>query len=80
MTGRFSWRSARAAAALLGMGALVLGSASAAGAMPVYNNVLQQLNRGVASIGFQATQTSQFGGLIELSKMRRARMNPRSRS
>lgn len=72
-------RWARTGAGLLAAGAVVLGAPAAAGAlqMAVYRNIPNKLSRGMSSIGFEATSTSQFGGLIEASPKHKARANPR---
>ena len=64
-------------AALLVVTAALLSGAASASAMLVYNNLPKKLPGNVPSIGFEATSTSQFGGLVELSKSRRGRNNPR---
>jgi hypothetical protein len=76
MIARLLVRAARAGMMLLGASAVMFAVASSASAMPVYNNIPTKLPRGLNSIGFEATSTSQFGGLIELSKTRRGRANP----
>lgn len=68
MYGRIPTRAAKLAAAILvAVGALAI-SAGAASAMVVYNNVPKTLPANFASIGFEATSTSEFGGEVELTK------------
>jgi hypothetical protein len=77
MTGRLTGRTAKLSAALLiAVTALIITAASAS-AMLVYNNLPKKLPPNVPSIGFEATSTSQFGSLVELSKSRRGRRNPK---
>jgi len=74
---RTSVRPGRLAAALFA-GVLVLVLAvSGADAMPVYDNLPNKLPANTPSEGFEATSTSQFGNIVELSSSRRGRRNPR---
>jgi hypothetical protein len=64
-------------AALLGTAAALLLLVGTASAMTIYNNLPKKRPGNVPSIGFEATSTSQFGGLVEFSKSRRGRRNPK---
>lgn len=82
MSARSSRGGARLAVAVVAMLAVLLAAASAS-AMPVYNNLPRissenkKLPKNMPSIGFQATSTSQFGGLVEFSAKSKGRSNPR---
>lgn len=81
MTARPS-RSRIGALALLSA-ALMLVGASSASAMTIYDNLPtvsptnKKLPKNTVSIGYEATSTSQFGGLVGFSSSRRGRSNPR---
>lgn len=67
MSGRILTRAVRSAAALLATTALLAGAAAAANAAVVYNNSPKPLPGNLPSLGFQATSTSEFGGLVEFA-------------
>src|SRR5882757_9875621 len=76
MTGRIPARAARLLVAALLVGAfatLTAGAASAA--MPIYSNAAKPKPKNLASIGFEATSTSEFGSLVEFGGI--ARMSPK---
>src|SRR3981081_3008876 len=54
-------------AALLATGALLAVAAGAASAATVYNNIPSPLPGNLPSVGFEATQTSEFGGEVEFA-------------
>lgn len=62
---------------------LMLVGASSASAMTIYDNLptasatSKKLPKNTVSLGFQATSTSEFGGLVGFSSSRRGRSNPR---
>jgi hypothetical protein len=59
-------RSVLAIVAVL-VGVLALGAGTAGARSVVYNNIVSPLPGNVASIGFEATSTSEFGGEVELA-------------
>ena len=68
MTGRIPARAARLAAALLtttAVLAVVAGTASASSTV-IYNNIPSPKPGNLPSVGFQATQTSELGGQVEV--------------
>jgi hypothetical protein len=69
MTGRIPARAAKLAAAILAATAVSAVAAGAAGASGtvLYNNIASPLPGNVPSEAFEATQTSQFGGQVELT-------------
>jgi hypothetical protein len=68
MTGRIPERAVKlAAAVLVAVGALAIG-AGAASAAVLYNNIPKTLPANFASIGYEATSTSELGGEVELTK------------
>jgi hypothetical protein len=71
MTGRIPARAAKLAAATLATGAILSAGAGAAGATTVYNNIPNPLRGNMASEAFEATQTSEFGGQVELAGVAR---------
>jgi hypothetical protein len=74
MIGRIPARVAKMAVALLAVGALTALTAGASSAEVIYNNIPSPLPGNFASIGFDATSTTQFGGEIEVAGT--ARKNP----
>ncbi len=62
------------ATALVATGAVLAVVASAASASLIYNNQPKPLPKNLASIGFEATSTSEFGGQVEFAGT--ARMSP----
>jgi hypothetical protein len=82
MSARSSRAGARLAVAVVAMVAVLVTAASAA-AMPVYDNLPRissenkKLPKNMPSIGFEATSTSQFGGLVEFSPKSKGRNNPK---
>jgi hypothetical protein len=68
MTGRIPGRAAQLAAAILLAIALSVVSAGAASAKVLYDNIPKTLPANFASIGFEATSTSELGGEVELTK------------
>lgn len=68
MTGRIPGRAAHLAAAILVAIALSAISAGAASATVLYDNIPKTLPANFASIGFEATSTSELGGEVELTK------------
>ena len=77
MTRGTCMRSVRLVAGLCAAGLALALAAAGAGAMPVYNNLPNKLPPNTPSEGFEATSTSQFGNIVELSKVHRGRVNPR---
>jgi hypothetical protein len=71
MTGRIPARAARLAAAVLATSAVLAAVSGAAGAAVVYNNIPSPLPGNMASWAFEATQTSEFGGQVELASTQR---------
>jgi len=69
MNGRIPRSIATLAAALLACGALTAIAASGASAKTVYDNIPKTLPANFASIGFEATSTSELGGEVELTKV-----------
>jgi hypothetical protein len=67
MTGRIPARAAKLAGALLAATAAVALAAGTADAALIYNNVPTPKPKNLASIGFEATSTSEFGGLVEFA-------------
>jgi hypothetical protein len=74
MIGRIPERAAKLVAAIFAATALLAISAGTAGAEVIYNNIPSPLPGNFASIGFDATSTTQFGGEIEVAGT--ARKNP----
>jgi hypothetical protein len=74
MTGRIPARAVKLAVTVLASSAVLAAGASAAGAEVVYNNIPEPLPGNMASWAFEATQTSEFGGAVELAGT--ARKNP----
>ena len=74
MTGRIPERAAKLVAAIFAATALLAISAGTAGAEVIYNNIPSPLPGNFASVGFDATSTTQFGGEIEV--VGTARKNP----
>ncbi len=74
MVGGIKRNSARLVVAVFTAAAISAAAAGAAGAEVVYNNVPSPLPGNFASIGLDATSSSQFGGQIELAGT--ARKNP----
>jgi len=70
-------RPAKLVAAVVLAGLALASMAATAGAMTVYSNLPKKLPGNVPSEGFEATSTSQLGNVVELSKSRRGRHNPR---
>lgn len=68
MTGRIPGRVAYLTAAILVAIALSAISAGAASAAVLYDNIPKTLPANFASIGFEATSTSELGGEVELTK------------
>jgi hypothetical protein len=68
MTGRIPGRIAQLAAALLVASAFLVISAGSASAKVLYDNIPKTLPANFASIGFEATSTSELGGEVELTK------------
>jgi hypothetical protein len=76
MSGKIPKRAARLAVATLLCGAALSATAAAAGAAEVvYSNLPSPLPKSVASVGFEATSTSEFGGLVKFGGT--ARSNPK---
>jgi hypothetical protein len=76
MTGIIPARAGKLAAALLAVSAVLAVAAGAASAGEViYNTIPSPLPGNFASIGFEATQTSEFGGQVEFAGT--ARKNPK---
>jgi hypothetical protein len=71
MTGRIPARAAVLAATILATGAALAAGAGTASAALVYNNIPAPLPGNMASWAFQATQTSEFGGQVELAGTQR---------
>lgn len=67
MIGRIPTTPARLIAALLAATAVVAIAAATASASVVYNNSPKPLPGNLPSLGFQATSTSEFGGLVEFA-------------
>ena len=65
MTGRIPVRIARFAMAALAITSALAIAAGAAGAAVIYNNMPSPMVKNLPSLGFEATSTSQFGGLVE---------------
>lgn len=75
MTGKIPSRVARLGAVALALAAVFAATSSAAGAAEVIYNDLETPKPGnVVSLGFEATQTSSFGGQVEFGNT--ARNNP----
>jgi hypothetical protein len=69
MTGRNPARAAHLVAALIMAIAISALSAGAASAKVLYDNIPKTLPANFASIGFEATSTSELGGEVELTKV-----------
>jgi hypothetical protein len=67
MTGRIPVRSAKLAAALFAVVAVVAVGAGSASATVIYNNVPKPMPGNLVSQAFEATQTSEFGGQVEFA-------------
>src|ERR1700727_1865397 len=66
MTGRIPRKAAQLAAAILVATAFSALASGVASAKVLYNNIPKTLPANFASIGFEATSTSEFGGQVEL--------------
>lgn len=77
MVGKIPLRAARVTVLVLALGAFSALTAGAASASPevVYNYLPSPTPGNVVSLGFEATQTAEFGGQIELAGT--ARKNPK---
>lgn len=67
MIGRIPKSAAKLAAALFAATAMMAIAAGTASAASVYNNISKPLPGNLPSWGFQATQTAEFGGLVEFA-------------
>src|ERR1039458_2715448 len=67
MTGRIPMRAATLVAALVAAAALMAIGAGAAGAETIYNKIQNPFPGNVASLAFEATSTSEFGGEVEFA-------------
>jgi hypothetical protein len=67
MTGRIPARSAKLAAGLFAVMAIVAVGAGTASATVIYNNVPKPMPGNLVSQAFEATQTSEFGGQVEFA-------------
>jgi hypothetical protein len=67
MIGRIPKGAAKLAAALFAATAIMAIAAVTASAAPAYDNVSKPLPGNLPSVGFQATSTAEFGGLVEFA-------------
>ena len=67
MIGRIPKSATKLAAALFAATAIMAIAAVTASATQVYNNISKPLPGNLPSVGFQATSTSEFGGLVEFA-------------
>jgi hypothetical protein len=67
MTGRIPARTAKLAAAILAASALMAVAAGAASGAMLYNNIPAPLPGNLPSVGFEASQASEFGGQVQFA-------------